>query len=204
MAVKLPLRSSCIRASAHSIRAKRRPMSTALSRPKNQIRILLLEGISDTAVDVLQGRRLHATSTAGRRRSTAPSCAQALRGRAHARHPLAHPAHRRRHRRRPIADRDRLLLGRHQPGRSRRRRTHGHSGLQRAVLQHAQRRRADDRRDRHAAAAHLPEVASRRTRAAGTSARPAPTRCAARRSASSATATSAASSRRSPRRWACA
>ena len=33
-----------------------------------------------------------------------------------------------------------------------------HSGVQRAVLQHAQRRRARDRRDRDAAAAHLPAL----------------------------------------------
>ena len=33
-----------------------------------------------------------------------------------------------------------------------------HPGLQRALLQHAQRGRAGDRRDRHAAAAHLPAL----------------------------------------------
>jgi len=67
----------------------------------------------------------------------------------------------------------------------------GHSGLQRAVLEHAQRRRTGDLRDHHADARHPGEkrgAPSRRlTKSAANSVR----KSAARRSASSATATSA-------------
>ena len=136
------------------------------SLPKEKIKILLLEGISETAVNVLRAagytqidRRTKALDGAG--------LARGARRRAPARHPLAHADHRRGDRRHPLAGGDRLLLGRHQPGRSRRLPHHGHPGLQRAVLQHALGRRADHGRDRHADAAHLPEVGVRARRRLG-------------------------------------
>ena len=165
-------------------------MPDRLSLAKDKIRVLLLEGINDSAVGcspapgytnvtrlpkALAGEALrealegvHLLGIRSRTQLTATMLAA----------------------RRP-ADRGGLLQRRHQPGRSRRGAAARRAGVQCAVLQHAQRRRAGDRRDRHAAAPASSRARSRRTRAAGTSRPRAATRCAARRSASSATAISA-------------
>ena len=94
--------------------------SPLLSLPKDKIRILLLEGVNDSAVAVDAGRRLYqrrAPAQGARRRSAAGG----RQGRAYARHPLAHADHRGGARGGRPADRDRLLQRRHQPGRPRRR-----------------------------------------------------------------------------------
>ena len=105
---------------------------------------------------------------------------------------------------RPQLLRDRRVLHRHRPDRpapprrSRRRR------VQRAVLQHPQRRRARHRRDHRADPPADREERRACTPASGTRPPTAATRSAAARSASSATATSAPSCRCWPRTSACA
>ena len=84
-----------------------------------------------------------------------------------------------------------------------RRRERGDARLQRAVLQHPQRRRAGRSPRSSRWRGSSPRRTRRCTPASGTSRPRAPTRSAAARSASSATATSAASCRSSPRRSAC-
>ena len=141
-------------------------MPQILSRPKEKIKFLLLEGISDTAVNTLTS----AGYTSVERLPKAlegEALREALKGHKHGGHPLAHAAQRGGARRHALADRHRLLLGRHQPGGPRRRPPHGHPGVQRAVLQHAQRGGADHRRDRHALPARFPEVGGRACRRLG-------------------------------------
>ena len=136
------------------------------SLPKEKIKILLLEGISETAVNILRGagythidRRTKALDGAALREALDGVRLLGIRSRTQITAEVIDGI------RSLVADR--LLLGRHQPGRSRRLPHHGHPGLQRAVLQHALGRRADHRRDRHADAAHLPEVGVRARRRLG-------------------------------------
>ena len=89
------------------------------SLPKEKIKILLLEGISETAVNILRAAgytHIDRRTDGARRRGAA----RGTRRRAPARHPLAHADHGRSDRRHPLAGGDRLLLRRHQPGRPRR------------------------------------------------------------------------------------
>ena len=182
---------------------RRRSMAERLSFPKDKIRVLLLEGINDSAAELFAAAgytNVVRVAKALDRRGAARGAA----GHAHPRHPLAHPADRGGLRRRRAPDRGRLLLGRHQPGRSRGRAPARHPGLQRALLEHPQRGRTRHRRDRDAAAPDRAALGGRPMRARwDKSADRLAARCAARRSASSATAISARSSRTSPRRWAC-
>ena len=70
-------------------------MSDRISLPKDRIRVLLLEGISDSAVELLAAAG-YANVTRLPKALDGPALAEALAGRAYARHPLPHPAHRRR------------------------------------------------------------------------------------------------------------
>ena len=66
-----------------------------LSLPKDKIRVLLLEGINDSAVELMQAAgytNLDAPAEGARRRRAA----RGAEGRPHPRHPLAHAADRRR------------------------------------------------------------------------------------------------------------
>ncbi len=135
----------------------------ALSLPKQKIRLLLLEGVNEFGRPPVRGQRL----CRDRALAEGAGCRGAeagARGRAHARHPLADATYGRRARGRRPADGGRLLFRRHQPGRPRRRAAARHSRVQRALLQHPQRRGADHRRSRHAAA---PGVSALRRRACG-------------------------------------
>ena len=102
------------------------------------------------------GRRRDRSRRAATRSSCAPapsprtSWSSALRRRPAARDPLQHPPHAAGARGGHRPGRGRLLLHRHQPGRPGRGRRARHRGLQRALLQHPQRRRAGDRRDHRA------------------------------------------------------
>ena len=133
---------------------------------KDKIRVLLLEGVNDSAVRTDDGRRLFQHRRGCRRRSRATRCSEAIKGVHHARHPLAHADRPRR----LLEAADRLIaigcfsVGTNQVDVDAARRN-GDSGLQRAVLQHAQRRRTGDRRDRHAAAPDRRAIQSPRMRA---------------------------------------
>ena len=161
-----------------------------LSLPKDKIRVLLLEGVNDSAVDLFAGAG-YANVTRLPKALDGEALPEALQG-VHmlgirSRTQLTDEV---------LAAADRLIavgcfsVGTNQVDLDAARAAR-HPGVQRAVLQHPQRRRAGDRRDRHAAAPHLPALGCGACRAAGTSRPRAASRCAARRSASSATAISA-------------
>ena len=60
---------------------------------KDKIKVLLLEGISDTAVDALKGSG-YVNVERLPKALDGPALHKALARRAHARHPVPHPAHR--------------------------------------------------------------------------------------------------------------
>ena len=179
-------------------------MPGRFSLPKDKIKVLLVEGISQAAADHvcrpgLFQRRAAAEGARCRRRSGRRSRASTSSG-IRSRTELTADA---------LSHADRLIaagcfsVGTDQVDLAAARKA-GRANLQCAVLQHALRGGADDRRDRHAVPPHLSRDPALPMPASGTSLRPTASRCAARCLASSATATSAASSRTWPRRWACA
>ena len=128
-----------------------------LSLPKDKIRVLLLEGVNDSAADLFAGAG-YANVTRLPKALDAQALRQAVKGvhllgiRSRTRLTEKHLRGRR------PPDRGRLLQRRHQPGRSRRGAQARHPGLQRPVLEHPQRGRTRHRRNRHALAPHRPAL----------------------------------------------
>ena len=169
---------------------------------KAKIKILLLEGVHRVGGRDVQGRGLYESRTRHRRAAGAHTRDRAC-GRAHARHPQPHAADRGGARRGAPAARRGLFLYRHEPGRLDGRDARRRAGLQRAVLEYAQRRGTRARRSRAVAARRAGKTWTARSRASGRRAPRPVSKFAAKRSASSATATSAVNSACSPKGSAC-
>ncbi len=116
----------------------RHPMSQT-SFDKDKIKILLLEGVHASALERLSCGGIREHRTQSRRTARRRTRARAGR-RAHPRHPQPHATHRGGARGSAAADRGGLLLHRYESGRIERRDVARRAGVQRAVLEHAQRR----------------------------------------------------------------
>ena len=151
------------------------PVTTSFA--KSRMKVLLLEGVHDRAVENFK-RHGYTTIERHKKALAGDELKDGDRRRPLRRHPLADAPHRGRHRGRAQAPVHRRLLHRHQPDRPRRGHEARHPRLQRALLEHALRGRAGAGGDRLPAARHpgqerppaprgVGQVGGRRPRGAG-------------------------------------